>query len=68
MDENRSKWLRETAVDLMLNSGEKVADVQAMAGNALDKVTGFTDADIARLRELMLESAAVCVRNTRPCR
>ena len=38
MDENRSKWLRETSDDLMLNSGEKVADAQARAGNALDKV------------------------------
>ncbi len=38
MDENRSKWLRETSEDLMLNSGEKVADAQARAGNALDKV------------------------------
>ena len=38
MDENRSKWLRETSVDLMLNSGEKVTDAQARAGNALDRV------------------------------
>ena len=32
------------------------------------KSTGFSDADIARLREQLLESAAVCVRNNRPCR
>ncbi len=38
MDENRSKWLREAAVDLMLTSGEKVADAQARAGNALDRM------------------------------
>ena len=37
-DEQRSKWLRENADQLITVAGDKVGDAQARAGNALDQV------------------------------
>lgn len=37
-DETRSKWLRESATKLIEDAGDKIADAQARAGNALDRI------------------------------
>jgi len=37
-DEERSKWLRQAADELIMSAGDKVADAQARAGNALDRI------------------------------
>ena len=37
-DEERSKWLRENAEQLITVAGDKVSDAQARAGNSLDQV------------------------------
>lgn len=38
MDEERSRWLHHTAEFLVREDGEKIADAQARAGNALDRI------------------------------
>lgn len=38
LDEERSKWLRENAEQLITVAGDKVSDAQARAGNSLDQV------------------------------
>jgi len=37
-DETRSKWLRESATKLIEDAGDRIADAQARAGNALDRI------------------------------
>jgi len=67
MDEERSKWLRTEAEMLVREAGEKVADAQARAGNALDRIqvqAGFagyrkTAEASDKVRDAQLEAAAM---------
>ena len=67
MDEERSRWLQHTAEYLVREDGEKIADAQARAGNALDRIqvqAGFagyrkTAAASEKVRDAQLEAATM---------
>ena len=67
MDEERSRWLQHTAEYLVRDDGEKIADAQARAGNALDRIqvqAGFagyrkTAAASEKVRDAQLEAATM---------
>lgn len=67
MDEERSRWLQHTAEFLVREDGEKIADAQARAGNALDRIqvqAGFagyrkTAAASEKVRDAQLEAATM---------
>ncbi len=67
MDEERSRWLSAAAEDLVREDGEKIADAQARAGNALDRIqvqAGFagyrkTAAASEKVRDAQLEAATM---------
>ena len=67
VDETRSKWLTETAERLITDAGDKVADAQARAGNALDRIQvraqfgGYrkTAEAAAKLRDAQIEAATM---------
>ena len=67
MDEERSRWLQHTAEYLVREDGEKIADAQARAGNALDRIqtqAGFagyrkTAAASEKVRDAQMEAATM---------
>ena len=67
MDEERSRWLQHTAEFLVREDGEKIADAQARAGNALDRIqvqAGFagyrkTAAASEKVRDAQMEAATM---------
>ena len=67
MDEERSRWLQHTAEYLVREDGEKIADAQARAGNALDRIqvqAGFagyrkTAEASEKVRDAQLEAATM---------
>ena len=67
MDEERSRWLQHTAEYLVRDDGEKIADAQARAGNALDRIqvqAGFagyrkTAEASEKVRDAQLEAATM---------
>ena len=67
MDEERSRWLQHTAEYLVREDGEKIADAQARAGNALDRIhvqAGFagyrkTATASEKVRDAQVEAAAM---------
>lgn len=67
MDEERAKWLHHTAEYLVREDGEKIADAQARAGNALDRIqtqAGFagyrkTAAASEKVRDAQMEAATM---------
>ena len=67
MDEERSRWLQHTAEYLVRDDGEKIADAQARAGNALDRIqvqAGFagyrkTAAASEKVRDAQMEAATM---------
>lgn len=56
-DVNRSQWLHDEAIELKKTAGEKVADAQARAGNALDRIQ--VQAEFAGYRRTAEASAKV---------
>ena len=67
MDEERSRWLQHTAEYLVREDGEKIADAQARAGNALDRIqtqAGFagyrrTAEASEKVRDAQMEAATM---------
>lgn len=67
MDEERSRWLQHTAEFLVREDGEKIADAQARAGNALDRIqtqAGFagyrkTAEASEKVRDAQMEAATM---------
>ena len=67
MDESRSKWLSEAALNLITVDGDKVGDAQARAGNTLDRIQvqaqfgGFRKTAEAseKVRDAQLEAATM---------
>ena len=67
MDEERSRWLQHTAEYLVRDDGEKIADAQARAGNALDRIqtqAGFagyrkTAEASEKVRDAQMEAATM---------
>ena len=67
MDEERSRWLQHTAEFLVREDGEKIADAQARAGNALDRIhvqAGFagyrkTATASEKVRDAQVEAATM---------
>ena len=67
MDEERSRWLQHTAEFLVREDGEKIADAQARAGNALDRIqtqAGFagyrkTAEASGKVRDAQMEAATM---------
>ena len=62
-DEERSKWLRENAEQLITVAGDKVSDAQARAGNSLDQVQfgGYRKTAEAseKVRDAQIEAATM---------
>ena len=67
MDADRAQWLQHTAEYLVREDGEKIADAQARAGNALDRIhvqAGFagyrkTAAASEKVRDAQVEAATM---------
>lgn len=67
MDADRAQWLQHTAEYLVREDGEKIADAQARAGNALDRIhvqAGFagyrkTATASEKVRDAQVEAAAM---------